>query len=92
MIGALTHGADQFLSAQAVVGSGAGDRQLPEEVTREAVAHAGRALLSEPAFRDVARGLPLRSPPCLRRRRRSGIGSSEGEATKTSPNVPHAPP
>jgi UDP:flavonoid glycosyltransferase YjiC (YdhE family) len=55
----LPHGADQFLNAQAIVGSGAGRRLLPEEITPEAVAHAGRALLSEPRYRDAARSLAL---------------------------------
>ena len=55
----LPHGADQFLNAQAIVDSGAGRRLLPEEITPEAVAHAGRALLSEPRYRDAARSLAL---------------------------------
>jgi calicheamicin 3'-O-methyl-rhamnosyltransferase len=68
MLGALTHGlpqlllphgADQFLNAQAIVKSGAGRRLLPEEITPEAVAEAGRALLSEAGYRDAARGLAL---------------------------------
>jgi UDP:flavonoid glycosyltransferase YjiC (YdhE family) len=53
----LPHGADQFLNAQALLDCGAGRRLLPEELTSDAVALAVRALLSEPEYRDAARGL-----------------------------------
>jgi UDP:flavonoid glycosyltransferase YjiC (YdhE family) len=53
----LPHGADQFTNAQALLDSGAGRRLLPEEISSESVAGAVRALLSEPGFRDAARGL-----------------------------------
>jgi UDP:flavonoid glycosyltransferase YjiC (YdhE family) len=55
----LPHGADQFLNAQALLDCGAGRRLLPEEITADAVAHAVRALLSEPGYRDAARGLAV---------------------------------
>jgi UDP:flavonoid glycosyltransferase YjiC (YdhE family) len=54
---ALPHGADQFTNAQALLDSGAGRRLLPEEITADAVAEALQALLTEPAYREAARGL-----------------------------------
>jgi UDP:flavonoid glycosyltransferase YjiC (YdhE family) len=53
----LPHGADQFLNAQALLDSGAGLRSFPEQITPESVANAVRALLSEPGYRDAARGI-----------------------------------
>ena len=50
----LPHGADQFLNAEALVGSGAGLRLLPEEITPESVAGAVRALLDVPGYREAA--------------------------------------
>jgi UDP:flavonoid glycosyltransferase YjiC (YdhE family) len=51
---AMPHGADQFTNAQALAGSGAGRRLLPEEITPEAVADVVGALLVEPGYRDAA--------------------------------------
>ena len=54
---ALPHGADQFSNAQALLESGAGRRLLPEAITADAVAEALQALLTEPGYREAARGL-----------------------------------
>jgi UDP:flavonoid glycosyltransferase YjiC (YdhE family) len=54
---ALPHGADQFTNAQALLDSGAGRRLLPEEITADAVTEALQALLTEPGYREAARGL-----------------------------------
>ena len=50
----LPHGADQFMNAEALVGSGAGLRLLPEEIAAEAVAEAVQALLTDHRYRDAA--------------------------------------
>lgn len=50
----MPHGADQFLNAQALAGTGACRVLLPEEISPESVADAVRALLSEPEFREAA--------------------------------------
>jgi UDP:flavonoid glycosyltransferase YjiC (YdhE family) len=53
----LPHGADQFINAEALLGSGAGLRLLPEEIAAASVADAVRALLVEPGYRVAADGL-----------------------------------
>ena len=66
MLGALAHGlpmlvvprqADQFGNAEALVSAGAAEVLLPDELTADGVRRHVDALLSEPGYREAARGL-----------------------------------
>jgi UDP:flavonoid glycosyltransferase YjiC (YdhE family) len=51
----LPHGADQFTNAEVLLGSGAGLRLLPGEITADTVEAGARTLLTEASFRQAAR-------------------------------------
>lgn len=53
----LPRGADQFANAEAVHGSGAGERLLPQQVGTVAIADAARRLLNAETVRGAAKGI-----------------------------------